>query len=351
MSKLPAGRGVINSLHGQNFRNNPFNSLQLRSETKSYAPTPNWKRRSLWGTFSGGTLSWYEMGAFGAAQLGFIGDYDGNGKDEVMAQVLVVHSSPPGIVGAMRSQEIGSGNRFYVTLNSGYEVLATGDFNGDGYDDVVGLFDNGTNTRANIIPAYSIDTPVGRRFTSVLASGQFGQSVATGGLHDLTVADFNGDGRDDIAVVNANGQIFTATTVGNARGNAVDVRNFVASAASPRLDPATYSNPIIAGNINNDLLSDIFTIRDNDQLISAISTLTGNGTPSQSLVVSGTSTVGENFVLGDLDGDGLEDIIVLGTTVSAYQSLGTTFGPALNFGNVIGGAIGQMGAARTGRVM
>ncbi|MCA9000054.1 MAG: VCBS repeat-containing protein, partial [Planctomycetaceae bacterium] len=351
------------------------------------------------GTVSGSTLNWFQTGAFGANQRGFIGDfngdglldgmmlnttnlrfnflrnkgdgtlaapvsagalssqftwdnfmvgdYDGNGRAEVMAQIVSTGFGQ----GAMRSQDFQGVNRFYVTLNTGFDAMATGDFNGDGWDDVVGLFDNVNNTRANIIPAYSIRTPVGRRFTTVLASGQFGQSVSTGGLHDLTVDDFNGDGRDDIAVVNFNGQIFTASTVGNPRANAADVQNFVVSAASPRFDPATYSNPILSGNFNDDLFSDIFTIRDNDQLITAISSLAGNKTPIQTLGISGMSSVGESAVIGDFNGDGLEDLIVLGATASRYLSMGTTFGGGLNFGNVIGGAIGQIGAARAGRVV
>ncbi|MCA8995529.1 MAG: VCBS repeat-containing protein [Planctomycetaceae bacterium] len=351
------------------------------------------------GTTSGNTLNWFETGQFGSNFQGFVGDfngdglldgmmlnmtnlrfnflrnrgdgtlaapvsagalsdqftwdnfmvgdYDGNGRAEVMAQIVSTGFGQ----GAMRSQDFLGVNRFYVTMNTGFDAMATGDFNGDGWDDVVGLFDNVGNTRANIIPAYSIRTPVGRRFTTVLASGQFGQSVATGGLHDLTVDDFNGDGRDDIAVVNANGQIFTATTVGDPRVNADDVRNFVVSNASPRLDPATYSNSILSGGFNDDLLADILTIRDNDQLITAVSSLTSNGTPSQSLAIAGTSSVGEEAVVGDFNGDGLDDLIVLGATASQYLSMGTSFDAGLNLGNVIGGAIGSIGIARAGRLM
>ncbi|MCA8999964.1 MAG: VCBS repeat-containing protein, partial [Planctomycetaceae bacterium] len=284
-----------------------------------------------------------------------VGDYDGNGRAEVMAQIVSTGLGQ----GAMRSQDSSGVSRFYVTLNTGYEELITGDFNGDGIDDVVGLFDNVTQTRSNIIPAISISTPVGRRFTSILGSGQFGQSVATGGLHNLTVGDWNGDGRDDIAVQNTNGQIFTATTIGDARINAPGAQNFVVSARSPRLDPATYSNLFVAGNFTNDAREDLMVLRDTNQLIAAISNVNTNsgdaipdGSVEQHLEIwaEGVSN-GEDIIVGDFNGDGLDDVVALGTTGVMSLSGGSEFSVGLNFGNVIGGAIGNINGAGAGRVI
>ncbi|MCA8996467.1 MAG: VCBS repeat-containing protein [Planctomycetaceae bacterium] len=358
-----------------------------------------WRLGSINGRSS---LSWYQTGAFGSTQRGFVGDfngdglldgmmlnmtnlrfnflrnkgdgtlaapvaagalngnftwdnfmvgdYDGNGRAEVMAQIVSTGYGQ----GAMRSQDYLGVNRFYVTLNTGYETLATGDFNGDGYDDVVGLFDNAAMTRTNIIPAYSISTPVGRRMTSVLASGALGLSVAGGGLHDLNVADWNGDGRDDLAVINSNGQVFTATTVGNSRVNAADVRNFVASVNSPRFEPTSFVNPLLHGVFNDDNRADLITIRNTNELATGITTsLNPNGTPIQSLTVERFASVGPHAVTGDFDGDGLGDVLVLGTTAQGrfYNNSFDDLSDMANFGTVLGGPIGTIGFAKAGRVM
>ena len=123
------------------------------------------------------------------------------------------------------------------------------------------------------------------------------------------------------------------------------------SNASPRLDPATYSNMILSGHFDGDNFADIFTIRDNDQLITTSTTLAANRTPIQALGIDGSSSAGELAVIGDFNGDGLEDAIILGTNAVRFLSDGTDFDLGFNFGSVIGGAIGGIGTARTGRVM
>ncbi|MCA8992352.1 MAG: VCBS repeat-containing protein [Planctomycetaceae bacterium] len=291
---------------------------------------------------SAGTLSSdYTWGNF------MVGDFDGDGREEVMSQIL---SGPKG-VGSMRSQNFNGTSQFYIRLATGYEAFVAGDFNGDGIDDILGLFDNVAETRSNIIPIISISTPVGRRMTAILASGQFGQSVATGGLHDLTVADFNGDGRDDIAVVSSSGQVLTASSTGTPRINAPDARNFIVSNTSPRFNPATYSNIIMAGNFDNDILADLFTIHDAGHLVTTSSTLTPNNLPVQTAAVDGTQSAGDKAIIGDFDGNGYDDVAVLGTNTVVFFSNGTTFNAGIDFGTVIGGPIGQIGAARTGRVL
>ncbi|MCA9043930.1 MAG: VCBS repeat-containing protein, partial [Planctomycetaceae bacterium] len=276
------------------------------------------------------------------------GDFDGDGRDEVIGQIL---SGPIG-VGGMRSQNFDGTSQFYIRLATGYGAMVAGDFNGDGVDDIVGLIDNPGQTRANIIPIISISTPVGRRMTAILGSGQFGQSVATGGLHNLVSADLNGDGRDDIAVINSNGQILTASTVGTPRINAPDARTFITANSSPRLNPASFSDIVQVGNFDNDILADLFTFHDLGHQVSTTSTLTVDRLPVQTLGIEANPVAGNDAVIGDFDGDGLDDTVVLGTNAFLFISNGTTFNePAEDLGAVIGGPIGQFGAARTGRVL
>ncbi|MEZ5944574.1 MAG: VCBS repeat-containing protein [Planctomycetaceae bacterium] len=291
---------------------------------------------------SAGTLSSdYTWGNF------MVGDFDGDGREEVMGQIL---SGPVG-VGSMRSQNFNGTSQFYIRLATGYEAFVAGDFNGDGIDDILGLFDSVDETRSNIIPIISIGTPVGRRMTAILGSGQFGQSVATGGLHNLVVSDFNGDGRDDIAVLNSAGQTLTASSTGTPRVNAPDARNFIVSNTSPKFLPASYPNVIMTGNFDNDILADLFTIHDAGHLVATSSTLTSNNLPVQTAAVDGTQSGGDKAIIGDFDGNGFDDVVVLGTNAVVFFSTGTTFNPGQDFGPIIGGPIGQIGAARMGRVL
>ncbi|MEZ5942769.1 MAG: choice-of-anchor Q domain-containing protein [Planctomycetaceae bacterium] len=291
---------------------------------------------------SAGTLSSdYTWGNF------MVGDFDGDGREEVMGQIL---SGPVG-VGSMRSQNFNGTSQFYIRLATGYEAFVSGDFNGDGVDDILGLFDNVGETRSNIIPIISIGTPVGRRMTAILGSGQFGQSVATGGLHNLVASDFNGDGRDDIAVLNSVGQTLTASSTGTPRVNAPDARNFIVSNTSPKFLPASYPNSIMRGNFDNDILGDLFTIHDVGHLVTTSSTLTGNNLPIQTAAVDGTQSGGDKAIIGDFDGNGFDDVVVLGTNAVVFFSNGITFNPGQDFGTIIGGPIGQIGAARMGRVL
>ncbi|MCA9046213.1 MAG: hypothetical protein KDA69_17930, partial [Planctomycetaceae bacterium] len=132
---------------------------------------------------------------------------------------------------------------------------------------------------------------------------------------------------------------------------APDARNFIVSNTSPRFNPATYSNIIMAGNFDNDILADLFTIHDAGHLVTTSSTLTPNNLPVQTAAVDGTQSAGDKAIIGDFDGNGYDDVAVLGTNTVVFFSNGTTFNAGIDFGTVIGGPIGQIGAARTGRVL
>ena len=155
-------------------------------------------------------------------------------------------------------------------------------------------------------------------------------------------------------MINSNGQVFTATTVGNSRVNAADVRNFVASVNSPRFEPTSFVNPLLHGVFNDDNRADLITIRNTNELATGITTsLNPNGTPIQSLTVERFASVGPHAVTGDFDGDGLGDVLVLGTTAQGrfYNNSFDDLSDMANFGTVLGGPIGTIGFAKAGRVM
>lgn len=281
-----------------------------------------------------------------------VGDYNGDGKDEILAQILAGTGT-----GSLRSQDVNGVSRFYGSFSTAYQALLTGDFNGDGVDDLVGLIDNPAKTQANIIQFISIPTPAGRRLTAVLGSGAFGQSVATGGLHNFLVDDFNGDGRDDLALRNANGQVYHATTTGTPRTQAPGTFNFVVSNRAPKYAPADYPLPLLAGRFTNDARADLFGFRSGTNGfwvgVSSINTNPSDDIPDGSLVQTltgfGTGVAGQRYIAGDFNKDGIEDVAVLNTTASVFLSTGTQFGSSQNFGTVIDGAATNIGALQVGK--
>ncbi|MCA8996070.1 MAG: choice-of-anchor D domain-containing protein [Planctomycetaceae bacterium] len=250
-----------------------------------------------------------------------VGDFNGDGRSEVLGQIVGGTTG----VGAMWSKEHTGASNFYITLNTGYEAFVVGDFNGDSTDDILGLFDNTDQTRTNLIPSISIDTPVGRRFTALLGAGQFGQSVATGGLHNYLVADYNGDGRDDLAVLNQNNQVYTAMTTGISRAQAPGARNFTVSSRSPRFSTSLFNSQIQAADVNGDGLDDLVAVDHLNRLFAAISLVNQDrndnipdGALIQNLEYLGSVLESGTLITGNFQYRGGDDLLILGEQTSLW---------------------------------
>jgi len=182
------------------------------------------------------------------------------------------------------------------TITPKDDLIIAADLNGDGLPDLIG-FDSLDST--GHIPILLNDPAHPGTFGTV-------QTLTAGGtVGVLAVGDLNGDGLNDIAV---------------AAGSEIDV--FMQNSQSP----GTFSGPVVVssastgavaiGDLNGDKVADI-----------AMSTATGitvlfqsSTTPGSYQAVSlGTSTTaGATFIgIADLDGDGLNDLIVSGPTDGA----------------------------------
>ncbi|MCA2668070.1 MAG: VCBS repeat-containing protein [Pseudanabaena sp. M114S2SP2A07QC] len=188
--------------------------------------------------------------------------------------------------------------------------VTVGDFNGDGKSDLAVANLNGNNV-------------------SVLlgtGAGSFGPatnfSVGSSPI-SVTVGDFNGDGKSDLAVANRYGNN-VSVLLGTGAGSFGPATNF-----SVGIRP--YS--VTVGDFNGDGKSDLATAnfgRDN------VSVLLGTGTGSFGAATN--FTVGSrpySVTVGDFNGDGKSDLAVANSN-SSYVSvlLGTStgsFGPATNF--------------------
>ena len=183
------------------------------------------------------------------------------------------------------------------------------------------------------------------------------------GLTDFRSADLNGDGKDDIIAVTTSGaepgQVLHATTTGSMGGDGVvfqDVQSFVSSARAPRYAPSSFSGAVLTGLFDDNLLADTFSISNAGDLFVGVATL--NMTFLNPVVLRnpaedfGNGASGLDYITGDFNGDGYDDLLGLGSNAMVFLSTGdgNQFGAPLDFGPIIGGEFGQIGAIRAGSI-
>lgn len=207
-------------------------------------------------------------------------------------------ASPPASFGSPVSIPTGATNCFLLH-----------DFNNDGRDDIV----------------------VGLQFTSTVKvflnngngfNSPTSYTVGTGNPSDpaadpfaLAVGDFNGDGNDDVAVLN-NGQ--TTLTILQGNGNGIFAVKPIINLHDP---PYNFSFPwgMAAADANNDGKWDLFFT---DVDLNAVGELLGNGNNTFSFGgFFPTNTDPQELITGDFNGDGKTDIVTSNETSNSISAL------------------------------
>jgi hypothetical protein len=191
--------------------------------------------------------------------------------------------------------------------------VAVGDFNGDGKQDLA--------LPNNIEDGGTVSVLLGD------GAGHFGtarSSFAGGYPLSVAVGDFNGDGRQDLAVTN------TATDdvsilLGDGTGG---------FSRAPDVFPGSEPYSVAVGDFNGDGRQDLAVAND---LSNNVSVAVGDGTGRFGAVVNfGTGTLPTGVAVGDFNGDGKQDLAVsnYGTNnVSILSGDGAgRFSAAVNFG-------------------
>ncbi|MCB9949900.1 MAG: VCBS repeat-containing protein [Planctomycetaceae bacterium] len=308
----------------------------------------------------GGGLQTVSLGTFDAAKTfshWMVGDYDGNGSDDLLAMDPQGNWISRGLSGEQRLT-----NFFGRYTPDGWDTFRTGDFNGDGVDDIVGLRNSADANSSIFYYGISRDLPVGRRFSGHYA-GRLGQSIETGGWHNMMVADFNGDQKADLLIQHSGGQTWFATTTGAAIAS-ISRANYLQLSAGARIT-GPFTGEFRTGDFNGDGLADILAQADSSAGLQANSLLVGlthlsNSGPA--VVTMSTDTWGQlptssswalRSLIGDINADGRDDIISfdLGSHQTVVGiSTGFAFGPWTSWGMALGGTFSDEVQGGIGKV-
>ena len=218
------------------------------------------------------------------------GDFNGDGRDDILWR----NPSTGEITNWLgRANGTFSGNdaNFYTTVSTSWNVVGIGDFNGDGRDDL--LWRNGSTGQTTNWLAQANGSFVGNDANASSTIGAGWQVAATG--------DFNGDGRSDILWRDNTGAMTTA--LGQANGG------FAGNSANFWTTISTSWQVIGSGDFNGDGRDDILW-RDNmgamtNWLGQANGSFAGNHTNFYTTIPTSWQIEG----IGDFNGDGRSDIL------------------------------------------
>ncbi len=255
-------------------------------------------------------------------------DFDGDGKPD-LAVVNEMDTNISILRNTGSAGQVSFASPF--VLATGYEsgptFLATGDFDGDGKPDIAVL-----NTAGGRIALF--------RNTSVpgiisFAAPTFPNALAQNILSSISIADFDGDGKPDITVTDANNDLVYVYQNQSKPG--------IISFAPLTNYPAGFgANSIVTGDIDGDGLMDIMFSNPGNSSFSIMRNTSTPGNISFSpkvdvaLATGTVSLAADNIALGDVDGDGKVDIcLTTATTVMLFRNISNagniTLSPPVTF--------------------
>jgi hypothetical protein len=226
--------------------------------------------------------------AVGSGPIGIaVSDFNNDGNSDL---VVTNSTDPAGTVSVLLGQGNGSFSaQVAYAVNSTPVSVAVGDFNGDGVMDLV-VANNNTN-------ANQVTVLLGN------ANGTFGAKVSlpvSSNAVSVAVADFNGDGKLDIAVADQSGNTGNTVSIllGNGDGTFQSHVEYF-TAASP--------NGVVVGDFNGDGKLDLALSAGNGNTVSVLWGM-GDGT-FVGQVNAGSGDIPLAVAAGDFNGDGKLDLV------------------------------------------
>ena len=273
-------------------------------------------------TVAGGALSFGQQAGFEAGQSSFggtalaIGDLDGDGKPDLAvagqsAVSVLLNTTLPGDSIARLSPSID----FPAAFGTGAISVALADFHGDGKLDVVVaytqllvLFHN--TTAAATVPAFAPPAVIATDPTS---------------LFDVHAADFDGDGRPDLAVLTGDAGATVLLDTSRAGSHVARFAAGVGFAAGPA------PTALALGDFDGDGKPDLAVtsrgspeVRGNTVSLLLDATAAGASTPSFTRAGAFANPAPIHVHVADLDGDGRPDLVMSDLSGDVTVLLNTT---------------------------
>lgn len=241
------------------------------------------------------------------------GDFNGDGKDDIVAFHNSAYNSSSQVFVAVSSGSSFTNDRLWETSFCKFdtEVCATGDFNGDGKDDII-AFHNGAYSGSS---AVYVATSNGSSFVN---DKLWHNSFCADGM-TCAVGDVNDDGKDDIIA-------FVRNTYGGAAQNDVYVSLSTGSGFAQTFkwheNFCATGDKCLVGDVDGDGKADAVALSLDPDVGSLVARSTGNGFGVTEKHPS-TRCIGFNYhcFLADANADGREDIIIFQTDGKIYANL------------------------------
>jgi hypothetical protein len=269
------------------FLGNGILDLAVANETCTYTPCPPGTVSILLGNTNGTfTLQGQSFGVDSNPISIVVGDFNHDGKPD-----LAVSNMGTGTISILTNQGPGCGGVCFVTQPSiavpgGIERLAVGDFNGDGWPDLAVA-----NTGANAVTVLINKTTNPVSFVGLCTGGAYCDYAVGAEPTSVAVADLNGDGFQDLAVVNT-GSNNVSVLLGTGSGT-------FGIALGP-YKVGSFPDSIAVGDFNGDGKPDLIVPNNG----SDVSLLLGNGNGTfKTKRDFSTGILSGAVVVGDFNGD------------------------------------------------
>ena len=231
-----------------------------------------------------------------------VGDFNGDGYQDLAVAALngnnvaILLGDGGGLFAAV------PGSPFTAGTNP--DFVAIGDFNGDGMQDLAV-----SNLNSNNV-------------TVLLGNGAGGFSAASGSPitvgtspQAVAIADFNGDGKLDLAVANYSGSV--SILIGNGSGG------FTAASGSPFTSGGMTAS-VVVGDFNGDGIADLAA---GTYDTGSVAVFLGNGSGGFTAVTGSPFPVGAGrgvIAVADFNGDGVQDLAVASASANNITSCSAT---------------------------